>query len=881
MLPNRRTSGVTFTTSENRHGRPRTQNGGITPDTATKRVFTQNLTGGKYMKKLRKVLALVLVIALAFSLVTMASAVTVKDYSDSASIKQTEAVDLFTQLGFLAGNGGAFNPTGTLTREAAAKIIAYMILGTTKADALKTVFSSYSDVAASRWSAGYIQYCSTMGIINGDGTGKFNPEANVTGTQFAKMLLTAVGYGKVGEYTGANWELAVIGDASRLGIFSLNVDVTAAATREEAAQYGFNTYAGVAQVVYNSESHSYQNAYDTLGAATVPTSAGTLANDQGVGWVTKVVNGVTYRYWINLWGVTLSGDYPTEAVIFTSTNGTTLVNLTTPSSTRYKGAVSTATGIFDIADATTAYYLNGVRLAVGAPLTALNNLADQAGVIVQFINLDGDAAAEKVVVINKTYIKLTAAPVVNANGTTTILGICNNFNSAFIKGSEGLVAGDRVLWYADEVGTIYIEKCQSITGQLTDWSFAPAITTMQATFGGTKYVHSELAPYGLGGTAAVDLFVAMNGANAFNKDATIWVDNGNNIVDIGLNSVPAAPTYGIVLDYQYNGALANSALVQVYKQDGTIGTYSVAGNNFGIVADQGASFAGVSVEPNVGTFGYLTQYVIGADGKITLIPGGVSAVDALVTPYAARSVAVDGTPDVALTTSSVVFYFDNDTAYNPVTNPISVTTTGYTNSIGAAATSPITYILNFGSTTHVAALLFSDDAKPYIPFASNYAYLTSLTVNQRNVGGIFFYDYSVMVDGVAKVLTSLDNSLFSTGGTPATRALGVYYYEANAAGNVTLTNQTTSMTKYFGAGEEIGTNLFSYFSFDHNNNTVYPAADADAQTVALAANCHFYRIVAAPTSLVELSVFSVAVGSEVEYIVRDAATGSAIAVYLA
>ncbi len=54
--------------------------------------------------------------------------------------------------------------------------------------------SLFSDVAADRWSAGYIGYCVQQGILAGTGNGKFDPEGELTGLAFAKMLLVALGY---------------------------------------------------------------------------------------------------------------------------------------------------------------------------------------------------------------------------------------------------------------------------------------------------------------------------------------------------------------------------------------------------------------------------------------------------------------------------------------------------------------------------------------------------------------------------------------------------------------------------------------------------------------------------------------------------------------
>ena len=64
-----------------------------------------------------------------------------------------------TALGVFEGTDkGAFDPTGILTREQAAAIICRMLLGD-DAENLTTNSTVFSDVAADRWSAGYIGYC--------------------------------------------------------------------------------------------------------------------------------------------------------------------------------------------------------------------------------------------------------------------------------------------------------------------------------------------------------------------------------------------------------------------------------------------------------------------------------------------------------------------------------------------------------------------------------------------------------------------------------------------------------------------------------------------------------------------------------------------------
>ena len=207
------------------------------------------------MKNLKRLLSLVVVMALLCALPLTVSAAGADNYTDSGDITYTEAVDVLTGIGVLQGlTDGSYGPDHTMTRAEAAKIIAYLLLGDS-AENLSAVTAPFDDVAADHWAAGYIAYCANAGIINGNGAGSFLPDQEVTAYQFGKMLLTAVGYGVNGEYTGSGWEIAVASDASALGIYDGLVGSLAGSqpmTRDEMALYAFNTLVGVAQVNYNS-----------------------------------------------------------------------------------------------------------------------------------------------------------------------------------------------------------------------------------------------------------------------------------------------------------------------------------------------------------------------------------------------------------------------------------------------------------------------------------------------------------------------------------------------------------------------------------------------------------------------------------------------------
>ena len=236
---------------------------------------------------MKKFLSLVLALAMAMSLVTISAGA--KDFTDDSKITYKEAVDVVSALDIVDGyTDGSFNPTNTLTRGAAAKIICNLILGPTTADALSADTAPFKDVPVTNEFAGYIAYCSQQGIISGYGDGTFRPAGTLTGYAFMKMLLGALGYdAEIERYEGSNWSVAVAKQAVGIGLDDGNDEFVGvkAVTREEACLYAFNTLTAdmveygstttvnvngatvvmggsKASVVYNSSSKDYRTDED-------------------------------------------------------------------------------------------------------------------------------------------------------------------------------------------------------------------------------------------------------------------------------------------------------------------------------------------------------------------------------------------------------------------------------------------------------------------------------------------------------------------------------------------------------------------------------------------------------------------------------------------
>ena len=191
---------------------------------------------------MKKFLSLVLALVMTMSLVTVAGA---EDFTDDSKITYEEAVDVMSAVGVVGGYAdGSFNPAGTLTRGAAAKIICNMILGPTTAGALAANEAPFKDVPADHTFAGYIAYCVNEGIISGYADGTFRPAGTLTGYAFWKMLLGALGYdAEIEGYVGSNWSVQVAKRGMNLGLndgLEGKFVGTKALTREEACLYAFN-----------------------------------------------------------------------------------------------------------------------------------------------------------------------------------------------------------------------------------------------------------------------------------------------------------------------------------------------------------------------------------------------------------------------------------------------------------------------------------------------------------------------------------------------------------------------------------------------------------------------------------------------------------------
>ena len=239
---------------------------------------------------MKKLLALVLALVMSMSLVTISNAA----FKDADKIDYKEAVDVMNAVGvFIGDEKGNFNAKDNLTREQAAKIIAYLELGDKAADAL-VGGATFTDVASTRWSAGFVGYCAQAGVVAGVGDSKFDPAGQLTALQFGKMLLVELGYdAKAAGMVGADWAINTSKLMAKAKLMDkIDGSVNQVLTREKAAQMTLNALKAPT-VEYSTKGSSIivNGAEINLGASEPTYVTNTIAKQQTISKQTLTNNG--------------------------------------------------------------------------------------------------------------------------------------------------------------------------------------------------------------------------------------------------------------------------------------------------------------------------------------------------------------------------------------------------------------------------------------------------------------------------------------------------------------------------------------------------------------------------------------------------------------
>lgn len=575
------------------------------------------------MKKLKKLLALVLVAVMVLSFGALSASAA---FTDTAASPYQEAISVLSGIKVIDGTTSTtYEPNGSLTRAAAAKVVTYMLLGPTNAALISSAANqTFSDVPTSHWASGYIDYCASKGIIAGTGDGTFKPEGVLTTLAFTKMLLVALGYNAdIEGYVGSNWAINIASNALSAGVYdsTIPLSATATCTRDQAAQLAFKAlkadmvqYTG-GSTIKIGETSITTGAVRSKVTYTTPSTTAVKYNgaDDGVvqfceQYFKKLATqpgfsgGRNGYFWLN--GATyISGFISGDVVLATKTGGTALAFLQNPANPFYVGytadstvtyyvndykvkaidAVSPADAAYAVNDyvlvgslATGTLYRVTADIAAGAAFTPGTNCtsvlavaADSApGVIVNFVDTDFNGKYNVISFVQKSVYQLAAAPTTSTSGTITYVNVgpFSGVDSRYIVYPAGLQAKDVITYYSSAGFVTYIEKATPVTGTINTYN------SNSVTIDGTAYNSGALA--GRPGNYALSDLQALIGRIGY----TFYVDSYNNIVYYVAPSGAATLTnsYFVLATQKTTAYAVDTYGAQVLAPDGTVSTITVA-----------------------------------------------------------------------------------------------------------------------------------------------------------------------------------------------------------------------------------------------------------------------------------------------------------------
>ena len=640
------------------------------------------------MRNLKRVLGLALASVMVLSMMVVgAGAANYDDFSDKDEIVNTEAVSVLVELGVIAGkDDGSYDPTGIVTRAEMAKMIC-VVLNKGQDPNLGTVASySYTDTVG-HWAAGYIEYCTQLGIVAGDGAGNFNPNATVTGSEAAKMLLVAAGYQSAIEgFTGANWAVATNVRANQVGLYDgLAINPSEGLTRDNAAQMVYNALS--AYVV----TYKYTLITDGSSVSSIPelkTKTVTVLEEKfGVVTVEGIVVANEYAD-IEATAAAGSAMDEGETRIYVTNHGdgqsTYTNNVKTFKVSSGKDVLGQAVTIF-VKPSTTAASTSTKGTVIGSVITNSENtvvvdsgrddletVADDNKLELDYTTGEGDIFATQYVtnygategnlteakteedgvrgevrtiidnnddgvvdyVLTEAYLlgKVTTYKTddsIKLNSSTNL-----EYDAEDVVGFDDVAKGDYVL-YAEIGGKLYVEKAESVKGELEAYNANKSLTV-----DGTKYTTSDLAFYADGGK-----LVAANGFATLDKTATFYLDKSGYV--IAVDGSAASSDYAFLMDAATLSGVDAQIEVKVALNDGTVKTY---------ILDEDNSTGITATSQNV-----LCTYTLGDDNEIAL--DAVSATEV-------SNTAIEVKKGNATVTGISGKYADSDTVFFYVSDKV-------------------------------------------------------------------------------------------------------------------------------------------------------------------------------------------------------------------
>ena len=574
------------------------------------------------MRNFKKILSLVLAMAMMLSVMVVGAGAAFKDEGDFSE-EYVTAAEALTNLGVLKGyEDGTFQPKDTITRAETAALIYRMATG--DVDDAKTgiytqMTNGFTDVPNGQWFAGYVNFCANSQYILGMGDGTFGPQKNVTGYQTLAMILRAAGFDKDGEFAGPDWEVKTASFAEKLGVLE-NVkgseDLGAPASRELVAELLFAVMSEV-ELVHYAPFWGYVKQGETLGEMQFD-----LVEVEGV----VVANEMA----------ALESQSVKDKVMDA---GETLIQFANGKTNDY--ALSTD---LDIIGEQVAFWAAGEDVAVSTPVSQADTTTEWSNTTYDYLDkdakedfaeavdgheffynydaveaislglgvyvkvIDNDKAYDDYVLVEK--MSLSTVKGIDKDGDVKLDGVKEI--KADDVAYEGIAAGDVVLYIAID-GTTYIEEASCVTGNVTKVNhYAKADDT--ATIGGEAYAESVIAP--TKGADVHDFNLTKGSESTYgheynDKAYNYYQDAFGNIIAWAFASENEFG-YALILRYDMvdvNAPFAQDELwVEYLTADGSV-------EQAVIDTDEGAFFA----TPDQKAAGKVVNYRIDADGEFVVV----------------------------------------------------------------------------------------------------------------------------------------------------------------------------------------------------------------------------------------------------------------------
>ena len=672
---------------------------------------------------MKKLLALVLALVMSMSLVTISNAA----FKDADSIDYKEAVDVMNAVGVFVGDEkGNFNAKENLTREQAAKIIAYLELGSKAADAM-VGGNTFTDVASSRWSAGFIAYCAQAGIVSGVGDGKFAPAGQLTALQFGKMLLVELGYdAKAEKMVGTDWAINTSKLMAKTKLMDgIDGSVNQVLTREKAAQMCLNALEAP-MVTYETKGSSIivNGADINFGASVAKYETSTIAKDQNIS-SQKLTSG---EYTVEL-GEKLYKDLKklgtTDAFMRSATEwklkAASIGTYADKADATYTAATKISAIYADLGlsdgiskskvtmyvdgedvnyatDSNTKNFVKGETTKVGADGSLLN------------VYYDNDAETITLVLIN-TYVGEVGA--VYKQSSTKDAYVTIKTGDGYTKPAttikseyktDAFAKGDIVAYtYSNKSGDDGIQSmalAEKVTGKMSTFTTAGSVTV-----GGTKYDANA--------KSVATVKETLNGDVDNGTEVTAYLDAYGYVLYLKANT---SKQYAVVLDYGA-GSRLDPARVKLLFTDGTTKKVDLDKAVYmdGTTEKLTTIVSGTSTSANEVSKYDIVSYTISSDGyKLTLV------ADAAQTSTSANDkVITNGSP--AMKFAGTTLPADGETIFLTETKK--------------SSTSKTTYSVYEGIANVPTAKMLSDDETWYAAYkkAGDSAYTVVFLLNNDKV----------------------------------------------------------------------------------------------------------------------------------------------------